>query len=408
LGDFTLPITQRGWYGPVLLSAALCWGLAHPIASPVRDAVTEHSVLGYQLLFSPTYLVLAPWCSLADAVTILSLKELYILFAYVLVIGFLFFRGLKQKLLYTLGFLAFMIWGALANRPAARLVTSNSDILLIDFHSHTMHSHDGRPGFSATDNMEWHRRQGFNAAFISDHNTPNASHQAKERSRRDWKITGYRSLEGNETSLYQTHLNVLGSHRWIDNRPYDTGMLAIPKFVKEMKHEGYVVTANLPEYWRFHWSQGRMAFLSWPVDGFEIANSAPRALDFPQNLKQQIIHFCEQHDLFVDGASDTHGWGYATSVWNAMVVPGWQTLDPDQLEKNVLEKLKTEGRFHAVQVLERVKFFPHSFWELAISPFGNGIILLRTLGFKRALSFFIWTWFLYVLSSIRIGQHSRR
>jgi len=43
------------------------------------------------------------------------------------------------------------------------------------------------------------------------------------------------------------------------------------------------------------------------------------------------------------GISDSHGYGFATAVWNAMRIPGWQHMDPDQLETAVLRTLKTKG-----------------------------------------------------------------
>jgi hypothetical protein len=132
-----------------------------------------------------------------------------------------------------------------------------------------------------------------------------------------------------------------------------------------------------------------MDFLSWKVDGFEIANSAPRALDFPSAYKRLIIRHCRQQNLFVDGVSDNHGWGCATSVWNAMRIPGWQRMDPDQLETAVLKTLKRDG-FQSVRVLERIKYFPENTVEIIISPLANAFVYMRTLGGWRIFSWLVW------------------
>jgi hypothetical protein len=59
------------------------------------------------------------------------------------------------------------------------------------------------------------------------------------------------------------------------------------------------------------------------VDGFEIVNCAPKALGFPSNLRRQVITLASSHDLMVVGASDNHGWGKVTCVWNVSL-PGAQ------------------------------------------------------------------------------------
>src|SRR6185437_13599352 len=106
------------------------------------------------------------------------------------------------------------------------------------------------------------------------------------------------------------------------------------------------------------------------MDGFEIVNSAPIALDFPLRDRAHIVDLCRARNLFMTSASDNHGYGYATDAWSALRIPGWQAQGPAELQRTILAHLKKEG-FNAVQVLERVKFFPETRLGLFLSPMAN-------------------------------------
>src|SRR5262249_22450630 len=153
-----------------------------------------------------------------------------------LILALILGLGPRRASVMLLGFLAFLVWVVLIPHPMARLVARDPYTLLIDFHSHSEVSHDGRPGFSAKANMRWDEAQGYNASFITDHNRIETSQKAKAISRANWKETGFRSLEGEEASLYKTHLVVLGNHERIDNRPYDGNSFKIGSFIHDM-HE---------------------------------------------------------------------------------------------------------------------------------------------------------------------------
>ncbi|HVO32708.1 MAG TPA: hypothetical protein VMU17_02260 [Elusimicrobiota bacterium] len=381
----------RAWRLPVMLTLLLGAGWFFHLPSPVRDAVTEQPAAGWSLHLAPPYYLLAPWCSIADHLTVMSLPEMKVFLLYAALAVLLIPRTWTSRAVALAVALAFFAWGAVGPRPMAKLVSPAPEMMLIDMHSHTAYSHDGRKGFQPSDNMDWHRRQGFNAAFITDHNTAAGGQEAKRRSEADWRVTGYRSLQGDEASLYRTHLCVYAPHERIDNQPFDSAPARIPDFIAAMHRRGYLVTANLPEYWRFHWKTGWMDFQSWDVDGFEIVNSAPRALDFPIARRRDIIALCRRRNLFVDGVSDNHGWGSATAAWNAMRIPGWQELDPDQLESAVLAHLRRD-RFQAFQVLERYKFFPENDLQLALSPLGNMWVWARSLDGAEAASCLLWFW----------------
>src|SRR3989338_2456463 len=218
---------NKTWRFPLFFSGFLLLSQAFPLLSPVRDAATGAWPEGFSLHLPARYLVFAPFCGIADRLTILSYHQVLVTMAYVVLAGFMIW-GRRRWFVSLFLFVPFLVWTTLVPRPVARLQAQDPDVLLIDFHSHTQASHDGRPGFTADDNRRWHRAQGYEASFITDHNRIESSREAKALSRADWRQTGFRSLEGEEVSLWKTHLVVLGVHERIDNQPYDSDPAKVP------------------------------------------------------------------------------------------------------------------------------------------------------------------------------------
>jgi len=374
---------------------------AFALPSPVRDAATGAWAQGFSLQLPSLYVLFAPFCGVAVRLSLLSYHQAIVFLIYLTMI-LLFGLGLRRAGFGLLLFMFFLVWVSLIPHPMSYLVAQDPDVLLIDFHSHSAVSHDGRKSFSAASNMLWHREQGYDASFITDHNRIESSQRAKTISRDEWRETGYRSLEGEEISLFRTHLVTLGVHERIDNRPYDSDAKKIPVFITDMHKKGVPVIASIPEYWWYHWdgsSLGTVAdFIRWGIDGFEIINSAPKALDFPPAYRRHIVDLCRQHNLPMTGISDNHGWGYATAAWNAMRLSGWRQMDPDKLETAVLFALKIK-RFEAVQVLERARYNPENLPELLAAPFADAFLYWRSLQPREAVSWVIWIWIMAFLYS---------
>ncbi len=377
----------------MFLTGLILIGLGFPMPSPVRDAATLAWAPAFRLHYPFWHIVFSPFMGLADLVTNFSMKEDFVLVAYAFILSLVCLR--RKAWLGAAGFIAFIAWGALVPRPMGRLVTRDPDVLLIDFHSHSQYSHDGRKNFTPLKNMQWHMAQGYDAAFITDHNRVEAAQQAKALSETEWKDNGYRSLQGEEVSLFKTHLVILGNGDKIDNRLYDSDASKIPSFIRDMHEKGLPVIASLPEYWFYHWDGSRLGtiddFAAWGMDGFEIINSAPKALDFPLEYRRRIVDLCRTHHLCMTGISDNHGYGYATAAWNAMALPGWRQLSPEQIEPVVIKTLKDRGP-DAVQVLERVRYEPQTRWQYVAAPLGALVIYVRLLQPAQAVSWVLWIW----------------
>lgn len=382
------------------------------LPSSLRDAATGEYLPAYRLEFPAGYLLSAPLSSFADMLTYASARQDKVLVAYLLLgfwipWAFLGPRSWKRAgacyALYLCGVLAFLAWAVLLPRPCARLRLPDPDLLALDFHSHTSRSWDGRRSFGPEANMEWHRRSGYDAAFITDHNAMDASLRAQELSRRGWRPGGFRSLAGEELSLQDTHVAMLGNRSRIDNAAYDASLPGVFRLLREAapRHGGLAVM-SLPEYWLRHPSSRWEQFAAHGAAGFEIVNAAPKSLDFPERLRREIVALCRRRNLFLAGASDSHGWGSAAYVWNILRIEGHASLDPDRLQRAVLDHLREKG-FGAVRVVTRVKHEPSPFPWVLLDPAAGLWTMARTFTGVQTLSCLAWIWGLFLIIRVRTG-----
>src|SRR5258708_4113932 len=185
-------MTSRRQRLPLFLSGLFLLSQAFPLISLVRDAATLQRTEGFRIVYPFWHILFTPFCGVADALTVLGYHQILVTVGWFIVISFLM-GGVRKGFKHTIFFFGFAACVVLVPRPMAKLVASDPAVLLIDFHSHSQISHDGRSSFTPELNMHWHQDQGYNAAFITDHNRTEASMWAKEDSRRSWKTKGYRS-----------------------------------------------------------------------------------------------------------------------------------------------------------------------------------------------------------------------
>ena len=283
----------------------------------VVDAVTGAPAGDADLSHPALYVVIAPISDLLDAVTFLSLsRAIWFLVCWVAVLAGLGAllpgtraRRMLRAVLGVIIPLAVAAAAVLLPRPVPRLVATElpeSGLAIIDYHSHTERSHDGRAGWTLERLAQWHAEQGFQAAYVTDHNTPFVG------SNDDGPIP---LLPGVEWSVYQQHMVVLGTVTAIDLAPYSHDTPGMVGLFAAMHDQGALAIASLPEYREHHWADLDQ-FVAGGVDGFEIVNCAPKALGFSSGERQAVITLARRHDLLVTGASDNHGWGKVTCVWN--------------------------------------------------------------------------------------------
>ena len=111
---------RKFWRVPLFLSGLLILSQAFPLPGPVRDAATGLWPAGFYIQFPLLHLLFTPFCSTADYLTLLSVKQAG-LFVGALFIAFILFFSPRKAALAILLFVAFVAWGALVPRPMAKL-----------------------------------------------------------------------------------------------------------------------------------------------------------------------------------------------------------------------------------------------------------------------------------------------
>src|SRR3982751_6439671 len=187
-GEFPAARNDRGgilrtarfaiWRWPLGISAAIIATSLFPLPALV-DVTRPGALLRASLRTSFAYDLMAPVSNVFDALTLLSPAQFYA----TLVTGAVVFAlialrtsrnataWLRAGVRYFGGAIAVTGLLLVAARPMASISLGDPDLIAIDFHSHTSASHDGRAGFDAEHNRDWHRSAGYDAVYVTDHRT---------------------------------------------------------------------------------------------------------------------------------------------------------------------------------------------------------------------------------------------
>jgi hypothetical protein len=385
------------------LLLARVWHTA-PLADPLGDPLPP----ALHLAFPLTYVLFAPLFTLWDGVSMLSMSRLHG-FLVGLVVLYVAWRGgralwwriawsdrppPRAPLRRELGLLAtavaalllFVGVGLLWHRPMAALA-GTGNALVFDVHSHTNVSHDVRgtlmKGFDTEANLRWHQRAGFDAVFITDHNT----------------VAGLRPHSGApalcpgiEVSAWRAHVVLLGDSTPVDPRRYNGSLDALELLLRESDSlYGALSVLSLPEYERNH--RDRLdSLVAAGADGFELVNAAPKANEMTRSRRDSVAALARRTGRFVVGASDSHGWGATNMVWNLLPLAGSKPAGPAACTA-VLRALR-EG-FDVTRIVERRRLRPDSAWPGWLTPAGVLWEAWRGLTWPLTLSWLAWIWLLW-------------
>jgi len=284
---------------------------------------------------------------------------------------------------------AFLVGGALWHRPMLALAGADPHDIVVDFHSHTNVSHDVQNtwmrGFDTEANRRWHTRAGFDATFITDHNSvaglrtgkPGTTHQ-------EGQAVG---CPGIEVSAWRAHIVLLGDTLPVDRGRYNGSLDALLTLLATSDSAlGALSLASLPEYRRNHW--GRLdQLVAAGLDGFEVVNASPKANELPRAERDSVIALARAHNRFVVGVNDSHGWGATSMVWNLVHPSGAAASDPCSA---VLRSLRTG--FPSVRVIERHRLRPDAWWPTWLTPLGVVWETWRSMGWALTAAWLVWIW----------------
>jgi hypothetical protein len=330
-------------------------------ATPILNAETGVAVTDALLLHSAAYTMFAPICTLLDALTVLSLSQHAAVLATV-VLCVLIWRVLRRRsrtgsalrevraaAVTLAAVLIVYTTGALVPRPMAALQARDSSDVVIDFHSHTNASWDGRKWFTPERNRAWHDAAGFDVAYVADHKSLAGANAASAHNP---------ALAGDATVLLPG-LEARDQYQHVVAIGIDSSFAFDPKgdWHDPVRDTTLAITASAP-----------MLILSIPGNlskmpsnektGFarlyavELSDAAPKGIGMIQQRRSEIIRFADTLDLAVVAGSDNHGWGSTAAGWSLMQIHDWRTMNPAQLDSAIQRAIRIERR-HAVRVYVR-------------------------------------------------------
>lgn len=382
-------------------------GALFPVA-PVREVVTGDPLPGVGLETGPLYLLFAPLYGTWDRLGLLPLS-IHVVFLLTLIAGWLVWRVLRPRTPRSLpvrgaievgvaaaslaGLLAFYAAGALLQRPMATLVVDDPDLLVIDLHSHTDRSHDGRAGFHAERRREWNASSGFHAVLVTDHYNW-GGFQDGVGANPALAGMGTVLLQGAELKLFGKHTNVMGDS--LRYRPYidDTGRNLRPELLEAAIRSGQVPPPTFLMALPVDLSEFRGYGPDSPLGliGLEVNDASPKGMEQSLADRALLLQIADSLDLAIFAGSNNHGWGRTAAAWNLMDLPGWQEMSPLDLERRVESHLHLDRR-SAVTVVERAVPW-HGGNTVLMALAGPHVVvhLFRTLNWGDRLSWLAWTW----------------
>ncbi|HKP16821.1 MAG TPA: hypothetical protein VJT85_12160 [Gemmatimonadaceae bacterium] len=402
-----------------LLALSAAWAI-----DPIRDAATGGVVPEATLDRSAGYLLIAPISAILDTLTLLSVRQ-HIALVVTLVLGWTLWWWWSRRqtdlaiapgrrvvrivarvgiaLVALIGLYAIAV---MVPRPMAALRTDGPAILAVDFHAHTKHSHDGRWNWEAEDVRRWHRKSGFDVAYISDHRT-------FEGAREGWANNPTQA--GTETLLLPAieavwqgeHVNILDADRMYRGildaplRDVDTEALTLASLVPG--NEPVLIETIPGNLSKVVAAKGR----GTPgVRAIELIDGSPRGIAQGRQQRARILDIADSANIALVAGSDHHGWGHAASGWTLLILPGWRAAPPEDVSRAIAATLRTGGR-GSTKVVER---YVANTDEATLVPFTVPLVvwgMLRTLSVDERVVWFAWIAALLLLWRVR-GMRRRR
>ncbi|MEA2761439.1 MAG: hypothetical protein QOD47_723 [Gemmatimonadaceae bacterium] len=399
------------------LSITLIVGMTAAFSlSPLVDAVRPHSPVAASLTTPLLYDIFAPVSNVLDTLTLLSPAQYWGTFALCLVLLFApavshFLRRPREfRPLSTIvpclrcigGTVAIVGIMIVARRPMAALTLEDQDLIAVDFHSHTSASHDGRSGFDAERNREWHRSSGFNAAYITDHRTFDGALDAAERNP-PVAGDGMTLLPGVELRDDGEHPILLGAD------PARTRIASADlKGTRIVPMSGAVpplLLLTIPG--NIHHVPG--GELAGPIRlaAIEISDGSPRGLAQTATDRNEILALSDKLHLAAVAGSDNHGWGRAAPAWSVLRIPEWRNLTPASLDVAIRATLLARSPGVVEVIARRTVAPPTGRVEAAVSGIAVVALMLRTMNLRERLSWILWSWAGALVSLVR-ARRTRR
>jgi len=240
----------------------------------------------------------------------------------------------------------------LLSRPTAVLRVQDAEIVVVDFHSHTDRSHDGRAGFGADQNRAWHAATGFDVAYVTDHYT------WREHANPETAGEGTVLLGGAELRLAGRYVNALGdSTRYLHLLDKARRNLRRERFGTIASAAGPTLIVALPI--PFEMIEPVVQAGHGTVVALELHDGDPRGIEQLRREHDRLLALADRLGLALVNGTNLHGWGRTATAWTLVRLPGWRALTPSQLGA-ALERTLRANRPGTLRVVERAVDYPGS------------------------------------------------
>jgi len=383
---------------------------------PLVDASHPGNFVHGTLVKSVIYQIFAPVSNVLDAISLLSVTQLWTTFGTCAVVfvflcghrhatsrhGITFGKTIRALAGFTGGAVAIVGIALVAARPMASLRLSDPDLVAVDFHSHTSASHDGRSGFDAERNREWHSSSGFNVAYITDHRTFDGALDGLlgnpiRAGERMTLLPGVELRDGDEHPILigvDPRRMRITSPDWKEAAVAADGGPAPPILLLSMP--GNILRIPLDE------TSGLVR-----VAGVEVSDGSPRGMGQAARDHDAIVALAERLRFALVSASDNHGWGRTAPSWSVLRIPGWRDKTPAQLDIAIRQTILDQGP-RAIQVIARPTAPPAaSVTQSALGGIAVALVMFRTMNTTERLSWLVWSWGICFLSLRQAGKGRR-
>ncbi|WP_140157712.1 PHP domain-containing protein [Arenibacter amylolyticus] len=267
--------------------------------------------------------------------------------------------------------------------PTNTIVNNSEHDILVTTHAHSEFSHDGL--ISPIQLWEWHKRNGFDALFITEHAHHHKTLEFSRQQRNSKFPMDPLVMVGQEYSG-SNHMSLLGL-----NGSFVTKGKTDAEIVDLTHRHGGAVIVN-------HWFDGKGKekefYTAMGVDGFEIENVGKK-LYYNRLVFKNLKEHCEENGLIMVGGLDYHGYGRGCSLWNAFTIPNWHKMNPKAKESAILQILRDRDQSKLKVLMYRDRPFYEGIPPL-ISPPINALYYFRTLNGYQVASWIVW-WAIFQL-----------
>ena len=388
---------------------------------PLRDVATSTGPPDAALVATPAYLLAAPVWRLLDTVALLGAWQHGAFVATALAVYAVWrvqrrrgrgrggVRGWVAETgatgLFLMGLLTLYAATAFLPHPTMQLNVTDPELVRVDFHSHTGHSRDAADRFGVEWNRRWHRRTGYDVAYVTDHSTW-AGIPAAAASNPDLAGEDVILLGGTEAWFKGDHAVALGdSLRTMQLMDSTRWRFEPDSLLRRATDSPAMLVVVLP-------LKRLDRVLGWTpetpdgVVALEIVDGSPKGLGQSREDRGHLLETAEQHDLALVSGSNTHGTGQVAAAWTLLRIPGWRTMAADHLEGEIDRTLRAE-RGKATRVIERT--MPHASSGVGLAATVPALVwhAAATMGWPERMVWFAYTGLLLIIPA-RVGAGRRR